>query len=95
MPEVRFTLRWPDGLEESCYSPSTAIKNFVVAGETYPLPDFLERARTGLNEASNRVAAKYGFACSSAMGQLARIEFRANQFAGDEDAAVTCLAVDG
>ncbi len=91
MPEVRFTIRWPDGAEESCYSPSTAIHRHLDAGQTYPLAEFLERARAGLNEASDRVAAKYGFACSSAMDQLARIEAEAqNQ---PIDGQVICLSL--
>ncbi|TRL37569.1 MSMEG_0570 family nitrogen starvation response protein [Rhizobium straminoryzae] len=91
MPEVRFTIRWPDGAEESCYSPSTAIHRHLAAGETYPLAEFLERARAGLNEASERVAAKYGFACSAAMDQLALIEQAAkNQ---PLDGHVTCLSL--
>lgn len=77
MPEVRFTVRWPDGAEEDCYSPSTVIHQHLSAGASYPLPEFLARARTALTEASDRVAAKYGFACSAAMDQLARIEARA------------------
>ncbi len=91
MPEVRFTIRWPDGREESCYSPSTAIHRHLDAGHTYPLGEFLERARLGLNEASERVAAKYGFACSSALDQLASIETTAaNQPASG---LVTCLSM--
>ena len=91
MPEVRFNIRWPAGHEESCYSPSTAIGRHLDAGSIYPLADFLERARAGLNEASERVAAKYGFACSSALDQLARIEATAaNQPA---DGQVTCLSL--
>jgi len=74
MPEVRFTIRWPDGREEGCYSPSTAIGRHLAAGSTYQLPEFLSRVRAGLNEASARVEAKFGFACSAAMDQLARIE---------------------
>lgn len=77
MPEVRFTIRWPDGSEESCYSPSTAIRRHLAAGECYPLGDFLARARAGLNEASDRVTEKFGFTCSSAIDQLTRIEVRA------------------
>ncbi|MTH78482.1 MSMEG_0570 family nitrogen starvation response protein [Paracoccus aestuariivivens] len=91
MPEVRFTIRWPDGVEESCYSPSTAIHAHLQAGTTYPLGEFLQRARTGLNEASDRVAAKYGFACSAAMDQLARIEHRAASL--HRDGKVTCLSM--
>ncbi|MEI4474062.1 MSMEG_0570 family nitrogen starvation response protein [Frigidibacter sp. MR17.24] len=77
MPEVRFTIRWPDGAEEVCYSPSTVIHQHLSAGTSYPLPDFLARARAALTEASDRVAAKYGFACSAAMDQLSRIETQA------------------
>lgn len=91
MPEVHFTIRWPDGAEEICYSPSTAITRHLAAGTRYPLPEFLDRARAGLNEASARVEEKFGFACSSAVDQLARIELRAANFdaAGD----VECLTL--
>lgn len=93
MPETYWTIRWPDGTDERCYSPSTMIAELFTAGETYPLEDFLTRARTGLERASDRVARKYGFACSSAMAQLDRIEARAADFAGDSDATVTCLRI--
>jgi uncharacterized repeat protein (TIGR04042 family) len=92
MPEMRFLIRWPDGRAESCYSPSLVVKDYLVPGETYPLPDFIERSRAMLNIASERVRAKYGFACSSAMDQLARIETAAAAFAHLPDARVT---VDG
>lgn len=91
MPEMRFLIRWPDGTAESCYSPSLVIKDFFSPGNTYPLADFLERSRTALNIASERVKAKYGFACSSAMDQLARIESAAQAFAHLPDA---CVNVD-
>ncbi len=91
MPEVRFSIRWPDGSEESCYSPSTAILRHLEAGKSYPLPDFLARVRLGLNEASGRVEAKYGYFCSSAMDQLGRIELRAGL--QPPSGSVTCLAI--
>lgn len=91
MPEMRFTIRWPDGAEETCYSPSTAITRHLAAGARYPMPDFLARVRAGLREASDRVEAKYGFACSSALDQLARIETRAAPFGAAGD--VECLAL--
>ena len=61
MPEMRFLIRWPDGTAETCYSPSLVIKDYFAPGETYPLADFVERSRTALNIASERVRAKYGF----------------------------------
>ena len=80
MPEMRFTIRWPDGTEESCYSPSLVIKDFFAPGESYQLDDFVALSRAALNIASDRVKAKYGFTCSSAMDQLARIEAAAKSF---------------
>jgi len=80
MPEIRFTIRWPDGRQEQCYSPSLVIKEYFAPGETYPLDDFVQRSRTALTIASERVKARYGFACSLAMGQLDRIETEARRF---------------
>lgn len=93
MPEMHWTLRWPDGSEERCYSPSSVITELFTPGQTYPLPDFLHRARIAMERASNRVERKYGFACSSAMDQLDRIERRVAEFEGQQDAQVTCLSI--
>jgi uncharacterized repeat protein (TIGR04042 family) len=90
MPEMRFIIRWPDGRQESCYSPSLVIRDFLREGESYPVPDFLQRSREALQIASERVKAKYGHACSLALGQLARIEATATQFEGQDDARVAC-----
>ncbi|NBE06132.1 MSMEG_0570 family nitrogen starvation response protein [Paragemmobacter ruber] len=92
MPEVIFHIRWPDGVEERCYSPSTIIHDHLTAGHSYPLPDFVARARAGLNAASDRVAARYGYACSSAMDQLARIEATAKRHSADGP-PVVCLSL--
>jgi uncharacterized repeat protein (TIGR04042 family) len=79
MPEMRFHVRWPDGRHEACYSPSLVVKDFLTPGESYAVDDFVEKTRTALTIASERVREKYGFACSSAMGQLARIEAAAQR----------------
>ncbi|MFF9551144.1 MSMEG_0570 family nitrogen starvation response protein [Methylobacterium fujisawaense] len=79
MPEMHFYIRWPDGRREACYSPSLVVKDFLAPGESYALDDFVEKTRTALNIASERVREKYGFACSSAMAQLARIEAAAKR----------------
>ena len=93
MPEMHWTLRWPDGSEERCYSPSSVITDMFTPGESYPLTDFLHRARIAMERASNRVERKYGFACSSAMEQLDRIKRRAVDFEGQTEARVTCLSI--
>jgi uncharacterized repeat protein (TIGR04042 family) len=77
MPEMHFTVRWPDGEEMRCYSPSLVVRDYLEVGRTYPVADFLERSRSMLNVASERVRARYGYACSSALDQLAQLEERA------------------
>ena len=88
MPEMHFHVRWPDGRREACYSPSLVVKDFLTAGESYAVDDFVEKTRTALNIASERVREKYGFACSSAMDQLARIEATAKLQPPDGQVAV-------
>jgi uncharacterized repeat protein (TIGR04042 family) len=90
MPEMRFVIAWPDGREETCYSPSLVIKDFFEEGGTYPIRDFLDRSRRALTIASDRVEAKYGYPCSLARGQLARIEEASARFLPDADARVRC-----
>jgi len=94
MPEMRFTVRWPDGRDESCYSPSLVVREHMEVGAAYPLADFLDRSRTALGIASERVRAKYGFPCSRALGQLARIESAAAAYAGDPAATVSIVAFE-
>lgn len=90
MPEMRFVIAWPDGREESCYSPSLVIRDFFEEGQTYPIRDFLDRSRKALTIASDRVEAKFGYPCSLALGQLARIEAAGALFLEDADARVRC-----
>lgn len=67
MPEMQFVVRWPDGTEASYYSPSLVMHDFLDAGSVYPVDEFVRRATEALDIASERVRAKYGFACTSAM----------------------------
>ena len=94
MPEMRFLIRWPDGTAESCYSPSLVVKDYFSPGQSYPLAEFVGRSRTALGIASERVKEKFGFHCSRAMAQLARIESGAAAFALCPDARVTIDAFE-
>jgi uncharacterized repeat protein (TIGR04042 family) len=85
MPELRFTIRWPDGTAETCYSPSTIIRDHYTPGTRYPLPEFLTRSRAALTAASDRVHAIHGTPCSLALGQLARMETTAARYANDTE----------
>jgi len=88
MPEMMFGVRWPDFSVTQYYSPSLVIQDYFAPGEEVELPDFLTRARTALNIASDRVKAKYGFSCSRAAASLAAIEKLAAKFPA-ADARVT------
>ena len=68
MPEMTFTVRWPDGRVEDCYSPSLVMQDHLEVGAEYsgrrvrrPGPT------TALEEAGERVRARYGFLCTSAL----------------------------
>lgn len=74
MPEMHFTIEWPNGKRERCYSPSYIIEDYFVPGCSYPVPEFLERASAALEGASERVRQRYGFACSSALDQLSELK---------------------
>lgn len=82
MPAVNIRLRWPNGQESNAYSPSTTIYEYLEAGKSYSMAEFLRRAETGLNAASERVKQVKGFYCSSAMDTLGSLRLMARGFAG-------------
>ena len=73
MPEIRFQVQWPDGTQETCYSPSLVVKEYFEVGKPYDLEDFTQRSREALTIASDRVQAKFGYPCGLALGQLESI----------------------
>ena len=83
MPEVIFTIQLPDGLTKKCYSPSTVVLHHFRRGEEMSVAEFLARSRKAFPAASERVRAKFGFACSSAASQLANIEEWTRAYASD------------
>jgi len=74
MPETPFTVQLPDGTTRQCYSPSSIVRQYFSSGDELVVTDFLDKARTALTEASARVEAKFGYACSGATNSLATIE---------------------
>jgi uncharacterized repeat protein (TIGR04042 family) len=80
MPETHFKVQWPDGSQDTCYSPSSVVKKYFELNRDYELADFVALAETALNMASDRVRAKYGMGCGLAMGQLADIQVKAEKF---------------
>lgn len=94
MPAMHYTIRWPDATVDTCYSPSLVIQDFFEPGQDYPLDDFLRRVREATHIASERVRAKFGFACSMATDQLAVTEQTATRFADQPDATVSVVSFD-
>ncbi|MEU4895196.1 MSMEG_0570 family nitrogen starvation response protein [Streptomyces sp. NPDC044780] len=93
MPEIYFRVRWPDGETQRCYSPSTVVEDYFTAGSAYDLADFVDRSRTALGIAGERVREKFGFHCTGASDQLARIERTASAYASLPGAEVTVEAL--
>jgi uncharacterized repeat protein (TIGR04042 family) len=77
VPEMTFSVRWPDGRVEDCYSPSLVMHDYLAAGRSYTVHDFAERAASALNVASERVRQKFGFACTSAAASVEQIQHSA------------------
>jgi uncharacterized repeat protein (TIGR04042 family) len=83
MPEVLFTIQLPDGITKQCYSPSTVVLNHFRQGEELSVTEFLARSKEAFAAAGERVRARFGFGCSSAATQLARIEEWACAYPGN------------
>ena len=84
MPEMTVTVRWPDGHVADCYSPSLVMHDHLAPGSTYRVDEFARRSATALAEASERVRAKYGFACTASAASLERIQETAAGFAATD-----------
>lgn len=80
MPEVNFQIEWPDGLQQTCYSPSLVVKRYFIPGEEYDLEDFVARSQTALQTVSDRAIEAYGFFCSRAWGQFQEIKSQAARY---------------
>nr|WP_298795286.1 MSMEG_0570 family nitrogen starvation response protein [uncultured Acetobacter sp.] len=92
MPEMIFRVRWPDGTETDCYSPSLVIREHFTPGAAYAVQEFLKKTDTALSDASERVRERYGFPCSRALGQLQLIRQTCAIFKNQPDAQIRILS---
>ena len=80
MPELRFSIRWPDGSTLEYYSPSTVIRQFFNAGDELTVGELIDRSREAYGRAEDRVAERYGFRCTAAAAQRDDILAYAERF---------------
>ncbi|WP_354438358.1 MSMEG_0570 family nitrogen starvation response protein [Marmoricola sp. OAE513] len=85
---MTFTVRWPDGSVEECYSPSLVVHDHLEEGATYAVEDFVSRTVTALDLASARVREKFGFACTSAAATSEQVVRSAAFFSPDQPVRV-------
>ncbi|MEA5412877.1 MSMEG_0570 family nitrogen starvation response protein [Synechococcus sp. BA-120 BA3] len=84
MPEVELTLEWPDGGRSRLYSPSTVILEHLAPGQTVTVAELRSRGILALRQASERVRARYGFACTRADEEERRLLAQAGRY-GDQE----------
>ena len=96
MPETYVRIAWPDGQQDTIYSPSSSIATYFQPGTELSLSEFEVICGRALDHASQRVAAVYGFACSSAEAEKGRLlaAVRQHQAAGHAAATVKILTLN-
>jgi len=94
MPEMTFDVQWPDGRVQRCYSPSLVMHDYLTTGSDYTVADFVERSGTALREASERVRAKFGFACTSAAQTSDEITGTATAFPSSATIRIVAMQPD-
>jgi uncharacterized repeat protein (TIGR04042 family) len=92
MPAVHFDIEWPDDTVTTHYSPSTVVREYFQVGERLTISTLLERSEQAMSRASDRVVAKFGFACSSAMDTRAQIAALAEKFSQDATVRVRSVS---
>lgn len=91
MPEMTFEVRWPDGSTQRCYSPSLVVHDYLNTGGRYTVAEFVDLSGRALTEASDRVRATFGFACTSAAETNSRITSAAAGFPNNAQVEITAM----
>lgn len=76
MPEVSFSLRWPDGSQQACLSPSRTIERALTPGASYPVDELVRRCSEALHAGSDRLRSLRGFGCAAALATVEAIAER-------------------
>ena len=89
MPEVRFQLEWPDGQSSTLYSPSTVILDYFRTGDSLLVSELEARGVEALRAASERVRARFGFACTRADEEESLLRQWVSRYSSNDTVHVT------
>ena len=88
MPEVLLDLEWPDGHRTRFYSPSTVVLQHLPPGSERSVAELREAGLRALAEASERVRARYGFACTRTDEEREKLRRRVAEYGADQNVTV-------
>lgn len=91
MPVTHVYIKWPDSTEDKVYSPSSIVKSYFAKEQEVTINEFNAICNTSLNEASERVIQKFGYACTSAMAEIQRIQNLCKKY--DEEEKVKIISI--
>lgn len=89
MPEVVLQLCWPDGEASSLYSPSTVIYDFFKPGDILSIAELEQKGLAALEKASERVRARYGFACTRTDEEAAKLKRKIAKYSANEEVRIS------
>ncbi|AJD57720.1 MSMEG_0570 family nitrogen starvation response protein [Synechococcus elongatus] len=93
MPEVYLKLNWPDGSESLLYSPSTVVLDYLKPGDRLTVAKLQQQGCTALAAASERVRARYGFACTRTDEETQKLQSQAANFAAEDPVMIELVQV--
>ncbi len=88
MPETTFAVRWPDGAQQTYWSPSLVVHELLEPGASYEVGELVRRTVAAMDEASDRVRARFGFPCTRAGATRAQVREHAARYPLDGTATV-------
>jgi uncharacterized repeat protein (TIGR04042 family) len=89
MPEVVLQLHWPDGLDSTLYSPSTVVLDYLPPGKSFSVAEVERLGLQALHEASERVRARYGFACTRTDEEASKLRQQVARYGSDASVQVS------
>lgn len=84
MPALNFDIELPDGEVMTCYSPSTAAREFFRPGEEMTIAELIDTTSAAFQRVGQRVEQRFGVECVVAARQRLKILRRVRAFGPEE-----------